>query len=269
MTADSSSTLPRVEQAQLPPAEIVAPPKLGYSAAQGIQYLESFRYVFTHPEWLKNVLVFTVFLFIPVFNAVLIHGYLYEIVEHRHRRLAGPYPLFEIRQFARYMTRGIWCFFVANIVQVILIPIIQVLVQGSTFGSVFALRSGDWGAVAVAIVVPLVIIGVVLFLLALQILTLPFFMRAGLSQDFRLTMNVRWVGNYLKAMWLETTLVSLFVFLSSLTAMFIGCMMACVGLFAALALMALVQAHLQCQLYALYLARGGEPIPLRPLGCQQ
>jgi hypothetical protein len=29
--------------------------------------------------------------------------------------------------------------------------------------------------------------------------------------------------------------------------------------------MSMVQGHLHCQLYELYLARGGEPIPLRPL----
>jgi Protein of unknown function (DUF4013) len=263
-TADSGSALPRVEQALQAPAEIIPPPKPGSAHAAQIQYLDSFRYVFSHPEWLKNLLVFAIFICIPVFNAVLVAGYLYEIVEHRHRRLAGPYPMFEIRQFARYMTRGIWCFFVANIVQVILIPVIQLLTQGTMFSSIAALRSGDWGAVAVAIAVPLVIIGLAMFLLALQILTLPFFIRAGLSQDFRLTMNMRWIGDYLKVMWVETTLVCLFVFLSSLATMLIGCLLVCFGVFVALALITMVQAHLHCQLYELYLTRGGEPIPLRP-----
>jgi Protein of unknown function (DUF4013) len=264
-TADSGSALPRVDQAPQAPAEIIPPPKPGSGHAAQIQYLDSFRYVFSHPEWLKNLLVFAIFICIPVFNAVLVAGYLYEVVEHRHRRLAGPYPLFEIRQFARYMTRGIWCFFVTNIVSMILLPVVEILVQGSTFSSIFALRSGDWGVVVVAVVVPLVMIGLAMFLLALQILTLPFFIRAGLSQDFRLTMNVRWIGDYLKAMWVETTLVCLFVFLSSLATMLIGCLLLCFGIFVALALITMVQAHLHCQLYELYLTRGGEPIPLRPL----
>jgi hypothetical protein len=265
-TTEPGDSLPLVEQPPLAPMEVLAPPKPSPSTAAGrIQYLDSLRYVFSHPEWLKNFLIFAVFTLIPVLNTVLLCGYLYEIVEHRHRRLAGPYPLFQVRRFAAYMTRGIWCFFLSNIVGVIIAPMIQVLTQGTMFGSMAAIQSGDWGAVAAAVVIPLVIIGFLLFLLGLQVLITPFMLRGGLSQDFGLMMNFRWIGHYLQTMWLETILVCLFVLFSTLAMMVVGCPLLCVGLVAAIAFSTMVQAHLHCQLYELYLARGGEPIPLRPL----
>jgi len=269
-TPAPGDSLPLVEQSPLPPAEVLAPPKPSPASAAGrIQYLDSFGYVFSHPDWFKNLLIFAVFALIPVLQTALIFGYLYEIAEYRHRRLAGPYPVFQFRRFAAYMTRGIWCFLVANIMQVILLPVVQFLTQGTMFGSMAALQSGDWGAVAVAVVVPLLIIGFMLFLLGLQVVVTPLMLRGGLSQDFGLMMNFRWIGHYLKTMWLETTLVCLFVLLTSMVILPLGCVLFCFGFYVALALMTLVQGHLHCQLYELYMARGGEPIPLRPLPAPQ
>ena len=66
-------------------------------------------------------------------------------------------------------------------------------------------------------------------------------------------------------MWVETTLVSLFLLFASVAFSLLGCLLFCVGLFAVGPLTAMSQAHLHCQLYELYLARGGQPIPLKPL----
>jgi hypothetical protein len=57
----------------------------------------------------------------------------------------------------------------------------------------------------------------------------------------------------------------LFVLFSTMATMLVGCLLFCMGLFVAMAFLTLLQAHLHCQLYEIYLARGGEPIPLRPL----
>jgi hypothetical protein len=263
-TSAQGDSLPIVEQPPQAPPEVLTTAKTT-SPAAGIQYLDSLSYIFSHPDWLKNFLIFTVFLLIPVFNTVLYFGYLYEIAEHRHRRLAGPYPLFEIRKFAAYMTRGIWCFFLMGILQIILLPIVQVLWNGTFFGSMAAMQSGDWGVVIVSIVVPLVIITFAAFLLALQVLMTPFLIRGGLSQNFGLMADFRWVVHYLCAMWVETTLVSLFLLFASVAFSLLGCLLFCVGLFAVGPLMAMAHAHLHRQLYELFLARGGQPIPLRPL----
>jgi hypothetical protein len=43
----------------------------------------------------------------------------------------------------------------------------------------------------------------------------------------------------------------------------VGYMVFCVGAYAAIALIFVAQAHMYYQLYELYLARGGEPIPFK------
>jgi hypothetical protein len=253
-----------VEQPPLPPSEAVQPPK-ATAQTYRIQYIESLRYIFSHPEWLKNLLVFFVFLLIPVLNNVLLFGYLFEIVEHRHRRLPGPYPTFEVRRFGAYMTRGIWCFLLFNIYFTIMFLVFEVLWNGTLFGSMAAVQSGQWGAIIVAVVIPIILIGLLLFLLLLNVLFWPWFLRAGLSQDVSIMANFRWIVHYYRTMWLETTLVCLFALFASIGLSIVGCALFCLGLLMVGPVMAMAQAHLHCQLYELYLARGGEPIPLRPL----
>lgn len=255
---------PIVEQPPLPPSEVVLPAKPTEETYR-IRYVDSLKYIFAHPEWLKNLLVFFLFTLIPVLNTALLFGYLYEIVEHRYRRLPGAYPPFEVRRFAAYVTRGIWGFLLAVMIQTILAPLINIITQGTMFGSMAAVRSGDWGTVAVAIVVPLVIIGFLLLVLALQVGLTPFFLRGGLTQDFLLMANFRWIWHFLRTMWLETMYVCLFSLFTTLALALLGCSLLCVGVFLVPSVMAFVQAHLHWQLYELYLARGGEPIPLRPL----
>ena len=233
---------------------------------RGIEYLRSLKVVFEHPEWLKGAILLAVLSLIPVLQTPLIFGYMFHVTEHLHRQSGGPYPLFEIRRFAEYITRGIWCYLIANIVAVILIPVFQVTVQGGMFGSMAAIQSGtDAGMLAVAIGVPMVLLGLMVFLLGLFVILTPFFLRAGLTQDFALTFNFRWVGDYLRRTWIETTLVNLFLILVSPVLMSAGCALFCVGMFLVGALLTVTHAHLNWQLYELYLARGGEPIPLKPL----
>jgi hypothetical protein len=54
----------------------------------------------------------------------------------------------------------------------------------------------------------------------------------------------------------------LFLAVSSMVVMFLGMMAFCVGMYPAMAIVMLARAHAEYQLYELYLARGGEPIPL-------
>jgi hypothetical protein len=248
------------------PLAVTAEFKPSQASPRGIEYLRSLKVIFEHPEWLKGAILLAVLSLIPVLQTPLIFGYMFHVTEHLHRGGGGPYPLFEIRRFAEYITRGIWCYLIANIVAVILIPVFQVTVQGGMFGSMAAIQSGtDAGMLAVAIGVPTVLLGLLVFLLGLFVVLTPFFLRAGLTQDFALTFNFRWIGDYLRRTWIETTLVNLFLILVSPVLMSAGCALFCVGMFLVGALLTVTHAHLNWQLYELYLARGGEPIPLKPL----
>ena len=67
-------------------------------------------------------------------------------------------------------------------------------------------------------------------------------------------------------MWLETLLSSLFIIALAMLAMCLGLLAFFVGVFPAMAAVMLMQGHLYLQLYQLYLARGGQKIPLKPSG---
>ena len=229
-----------------------------------IEYLRSVRFVFEHPDWFKGLLLLAVFMLIPVLSQPMLFGYVYEVVEHLHRRLPGPYPVFEIRRFAAYMTRGIWCYLLVNLVATLLIPLFQVVFQGGMFASMAAIQADrEVGPLIVGIGAPVVLIGLVVFLLVLSVMLVPLYLRAGLTQDFAQTFNFRWAADFVRRMWLQTLLVNLFSWLATTVLVLLGCALFCYGALVAAALMALAGGHLTWQLYEMYLARGGEPIPLK------
>jgi hypothetical protein len=242
------------------------PESTGPAPRERIEYLQSFRYIFTEREWIKSLVFFSLFILIPILQTPLIFGYAFEVTEHLIRRGPGVYPLFEVRGFGRYVTRGIWCYLVTNIVGFIIAPVIQVVTQGGMFGTMAAIQADQsMGLIIVCVVLPLLVIGFLIFVASLGIVLTPIYLRAGLSQDFVETFRFRWIGDFIRRMWLESLLVNLFATFSSLVVMLLGCVLLCYGIFLAGALMALVGAHLNYQIYELYLARGGEPIPLKPL----
>ena len=203
------------DQPEAAPPAAEAPTKT--APRQRIEYLTAFRYVFTHPEWVKNLLLFSGFSLIPVLNTVLVYGYLYETTEHLLRRMPGPYPLFEVRRFAYYMTRGIWCYFIVQILGVIIAPFIVISFDGTMFGTIAVSRANQAAAaVMLAVVAPLVVTFLFVFLLSLSIVVTPFLLRAGLSQDFGLTFNFRWIADFLRKMWLEVLFVNVFAWLSGI-----------------------------------------------------
>jgi len=231
-----------------------------------IRYLDAIRSIFAHPEWFKNLLMGSLCLFIPVLNQLIIFGYSYEITEMLHRRQTTTYPLFDFKRFTAYITRGVWPFLISFIVQTILQPVIQFSVQGSVMGTMMALENDETvGTIVAAIVIPLVIIFLLVLTVGLTLVLTPLLMRAGLSQDFVQAFRFGWIKDFIRRMWLETILVNLFVILTSCIFVPLGCILFCYPGFVIAMGLSIAGANLNWQLYELYLARGGEPIPLKPL----
>ena len=49
--------------------------------SDGIQYLESYSYIFRSPDWVLNVLFTLICQFIPVIGPIVLLGYQFQIVE--------------------------------------------------------------------------------------------------------------------------------------------------------------------------------------------
>ena len=231
-----------------------------------LQYLPAFRYVFEHPDWVLTLVFASVCSFIPVLGQIVLYGYYYEIVEGLVRHPGQLYPKFDFNRFADYCTRGVWVYVLWLMMQVFLQFFVQLPLQLLfQFGMLFVLRNQQTGVIVLSIAVPLVLIFVGLLLLAVFVLMTPFLLRAGLTQEFPLIFKFPWVKDWLKKMWLDTTLATLLVMVTAPVVLAAGCLLMGIGIFPAAVLLGMLSAHLSSQLYIIFLERGGEPIPLRPL----
>ena len=260
MSSDPYSTSPAANYdpaAKLPPEEDAPKP----------QYFAALNYVFEHPDWAMSLLMGSVCMLIPILNSLIILGYRYEIVELKVRFPDQLYPKFDFNRFSQYLTRGLWPFLIDFIVQFIINIPLQISIW-IVILSVGAVMESDSQALVVAacVGIPILILMMILFLIALNLLLIPITLRAGLSQDFGMAFNFPWIKDFLRKVGLQALLFNLFLIPVGFVLGIGGYMACCFGVLpVAFFLMGPVLAHYHGQLYRMYLAKGGEPIPLKPL----
>ncbi|MGI8979637.1 MAG: DUF4013 domain-containing protein [Pirellulaceae bacterium] len=254
MSSDPFSTTPA---AKLPPEGDAPKP----------QYFAALNYVFEHPDWAMSLLMGSVCMIIPILNSLIVLGYRYEIVEMKVRFPDQLYPKFDFNRFSQYLTRGLWPFLIDFIVQFIINIPLQISVW-ICIGLVAAAGESESRVLVVVagIGIPLLILMVILFMIALMVLLVPITLRAGLCQDFGMTFNFPWIKDFLRKVGLQALLFNLFLIPVGFVLGMAGYLACCFGvLWVAFFLMGPVMAHYHGQLYRMYLAKGGEPIPLKPL----
>lgn len=231
-----------------------------------MRYLESFQYIFAHPEWIISLILTSVCGLIPVIGGILVLGYQFEIIESLHRFPGQLYPKFDFNRFSQYLMRGVWPFLVVLIVVfVVQMPLMcgfYMLFIGVVAG---ASNAGDAGPLVGILGMLCVMLVFFALMAAMSIFLTPIALRAGLAQDFGQAFKFDWVMGFASKMWVETLLTSLFV---SAVVIFVFTplvLLTCgLGGFFVNTLIALAGANLNSQLYTIFLARGGEPIPLKP-----
>jgi hypothetical protein len=92
---------------------------------------------------------------------------------------------------------------------------------------------------------------------------LPMVLRASFAQDFGAAFDFAFVKDFFERTRKELVLTVLFSTAAMLGYMAVGSLVSCVGGVFAMAAYLMTSAHLQWQLYELYLARGGRPIPVK------
>jgi len=247
--------------------EVATKPLAKEGSEPKIEYFAAFNYFFEHPEWGNSLLMGSVCMLIPILNAIVLAGYRYEIVEMRLRFPDQLYPKFDFARLSQYITRGIWAFLIDMIVQMVLVVPFLVVFYGSMIGIGIAVASNERvGLIVAAIVVPLVMLFLMTVSLLLSTAMVPLYLRAGLAQDFGQAFNLRWIKDFLAKVGVQTLLFTLFLMVTGAILGIIGYAACFIGLLPVIFLLAgPVVAHAHYQLYRLYLARGGEPIPLKPL----
>jgi hypothetical protein len=233
-------------------------------SGEGLRFLEAYQYVFANPNWPLNVLLVAVCQLIPVIGPMVILGYQFEVIEALHRDPRRSYPDFSFDAFVEYLKRGLWPFLVSLVVGLIVsvpLTLVAFLLMGLVMFAV-ASAGGDGEPVVGVLLIPLMFVGFIVMAVVLSVLMMPMILRSGLAQDFAEGFKLDWIKSFVGRTWKEILLGALFLAATGIVLMLVGLLFCGVGSYAAAALLMLAQAHIYFQLYQLFLARGGDPIPL-------
>lgn len=250
-----------------PPPAPVAMPAIGPFR---FEYLRAYNYIFENPNWITTVLMWSLCAlaagFIPILPYLLIIGHMFEMVESLYHSGGKRYPDFDFNRFSEYLGRGIWPLLVGLIA---MLPLF-VLIYGGMIAVVLAAggaaaAGGDELGPVLAVVVGLLgFFGVMALTLGVGLFLQPMMLRAGLQQEFGAAFDFGWALDFIKRTWVELILSMLFLQLTGMVLQIIGLLALCIGIYPAMSLMMMAQAYMLYQLYALYLSRGGTPVPLKP-----
>jgi hypothetical protein len=251
-----------------------------------MDYLGSYRFAFSSRNWAMNLLFGALCSLIPAIGPIVLMGYFFEVIEYLIRRRqpakeldyppeaiseqvldalpvdsardSASYPDFTFERFSEYLTRGIWPF---------LVQLIVGLVLGVAYAFLWLVGMAILGAASAggSSALSLIFFGVffvfyLVLAIALGVLTVPLYLRAGLSGDFASAFSMDFYRDFLKRIGKEVVLAQLFLTVSNPLVLGVGALLCCVGIYPALALAMFARHHLDYQLYELYLERGGVPI---------
>ncbi|MEO8497678.1 MAG: DUF4013 domain-containing protein [Planctomycetota bacterium] len=233
-----------------------------------IEYLRSFHYVFENPNWMTNVLFVGLCILsagvVPVVGQLVVQGYQFSIIEALHLRPGARYPDFDMNKLLDYLLRGFWIFLVSLVLGLAMLPVVAGI--GGLFVAVIiaagAAVGEDGFAIAIMVAGPILFLVLMALGLAMNVIFVPFMLRAGLTQDFGASFDFGFAKQFIGNTWKEIILVALFSMAAGLLLSLAGLAMLCVGVFFTSSIAMLMHAHLTFQLYQLHLARGGDVISL-------
>jgi hypothetical protein len=237
-----------------------------------MNYLESYRFIFRSPKWLTNLLICAVAILVPIAGPMVLFGYQFDILEALHLRGRETYPDFDFNRLGKYLIRGAWPFLVQLVMGLILgiVPgilvgtcylgfLLNMLTQGPGGGPPVPSPSAPlWGALLGTSFLFAVLVGILG-----QVLLIPMTLRAGLMQDFAAGFSWPFLRDFMGRMWGKTILAELFLIVTAFPLEILGMLLCFVGLYPAVAWIALARGYLMFELYEEYLKHGGMEIPLR------
>jgi len=218
---------------------------------------------------MMNLLLGGVCVLIPIVGPMVVVGWLITGFWARQDENFETFPEFDFSHFGKYLERGLWPFLVAFVVSIafsiVMVPLVWVLmIPAMLVGGLSSGNEPNAGTCFGAIAMILMMLVFAALLFALMMVLVPLKIRASLTQDFAKSFDVGFVKRFLSLTWKEIVLSSLFVMITGSILVCLGVIVFCVGMYFATVLVYFSWTHLHKQLYALYLSRGGEPIPLSP-----
>jgi uncharacterized protein DUF4013 len=237
-----------------------------------MEYMRSYHYIFENPNWLTTVLLMGV-LFIPamipgvgiVLNLLFI-GYQFEVIDGLMRSGGRQYPDFEFGRIGDYFGRGLWPFLVSLIGSFALgaVLVVGMLVFGGVATAVEAIGGKDADSAIAPVGGFIVLLSFAVIMVVASFLLVAMLLKSGLAQDFVAGFDFPWIFDFLKKMWVDMIVAGLFLGATGFVLEMLGVCAACIGLLFVFPIILMAYAHLLFQLYAVYLARGGIPVLVKP-----
>jgi hypothetical protein len=249
-----------------PPHAAQAEPAMtpGPSSSRPAGAIAAVKAVFDDPEWKSNVLIGLVFLLIPIVGPIALSGWMCEVHQRLVRRHPRPVPKIDFGDFAEYIKRGLNVFLVQLVISLPLTFIFMGVVMAGIIAAGAAAAGTNEPLVGIAVSVGVGLVGLV-FLLLINVLGNAATTRAELTENFSEALSVGKLMGYAKetfGMVLVKTITFGFV---STGIVLLGLMLCYFGLYPAMVVIQIAAMHLRHQIYDAYLARGGEPIALKPV----
>lgn len=231
-----------------------------------MNYNASISDFFKSPKWLPNMLLGGVTLMIPLIGPLVLSGWHVSAFWARgDRDDPAGIPPYDFQYFGKYLERGLWPFLVGMVASLALVPVMMCLFLPFILltGAMGSGPGRESGGIFIAIFLGMFCLQIMLMLLY-HILVTPLMVRATITQDFASAFNLRFAKSFLSLTWKELLASMLFMFGVGLCLMVIAVVTCYIGAIFAAPVVFFGWHHLQKQLYQLYLARGGEPVPLSP-----
>jgi hypothetical protein len=231
-----------------------------------MNYTASVSDYFKSPKWMMNTLLAGLCVFIPFVGPIVIKGWLITGFWGREDERCETFPDFDFNNFGKYLERGLWPFLVTLVsglvlgvvLSVFIVPIVMLITL------LIPTDNGTAGGCAAALLFTVMMVFYVVMVAALMLVLTPLTLRASMTQDFGESFNFAFVKKFIALTWKEIILSSLFLMAASVILVCVGVLALCIGMYFATVPVYFCWIHLHKQLYALYLSRGGEPIPLSP-----
>lgn len=258
--------------ATAPPAPLVAQPAMPAPGAPApgttpparrtLSIGEAFGALTNSPNWLGSAFTGGLIAVIPLVGMLVLYGWAGEIIRRTSMGYAQPVPQLRFADTGYWLKRGVapflaylgWSTAISLAANVIMIP------AGLAVLAIMAIAGEVVGAIAMG--------ALVLALIGGSLALAPFYASAmttaELSDDVGAAFRFQQVIAYGKGTWKSQLVGQLATSFLGMPIMLLGMLFFFVGIFPAISLIMVANAHIRGQIYSQWLARGGTPLPARP-----
>lgn len=241
-----------------------APWKARASEPARLRFIECFTWVFESPQWFLNLLLVAVLAnFLPIVGQIVGMGYFFECTEDQLRSPRFGYLDLDLNRFVEYLKRGWKPWLVQLITSLIGVAFALFCYFPMLLFAISFLNTRDemWMMVG-GVLIGLTYVIYIALLTLVTVAPIPLIFRVGLTGDLRDGLRIRWALSFTRKLLPELFLMTFMISILLLPLVILGTLACLVGTYFVAGWLSFVIFRVVFQLYEIFLARGGEAIPL-------